>query len=366
LVVAFLFTPAAVVLAGLPALLLIACVLWIDRLEPEPSASRIHALLWGATVAVVVSGVVNGVVAVSFGESVAAVFSAPLVEELLKALGIWWAVRRGEVDSATNGVVYAMLVAAGFAAVENVVYFAGAAGVDALAEVFVVRGLFTPFAHPLFTIWTGFCLGRAVASARQSGRLRFGVLKKWFGLPVAVVLHAAWNALALHAPGALAVMGFATFFAFFVATVVWLTIARRRALAAFVNHMPATVFAAHLDRHWVAVFSSWSSILKARKSLPRRRRAAFDRVHAAMSRLVDYRHSPHADRSVEQRLLVELRAAVFAFGPWPPLSTPRAAMPPPTRLDSVVSQGAARATPDLVGQEHRDVPVQLPPSPPRG
>ena len=54
-------------LAGLVPLAIVLPVLsWLDRVEPEPRSSKVHALLWGACVAVVVASVANAIVAALF------------------------------------------------------------------------------------------------------------------------------------------------------------------------------------------------------------------------------------------------------------------------------------------------------------
>ena len=59
-----------------------------------------------------------------FGETAAIVVSAPLFEEAAKGMGVYWAVRRREVDGVSDGIVYAGWVALGFAVVEDATYFA--------------------------------------------------------------------------------------------------------------------------------------------------------------------------------------------------------------------------------------------------
>ena len=66
---------------------------------------------------------------------------------------LWW--RRREFDGVIDGIVYAELVAAGFAFTENILYFGRAFVPGGLASeqggvliVFVLRGLLSPFAHP--------------------------------------------------------------------------------------------------------------------------------------------------------------------------------------------------------------------------
>ena len=98
---------------------------------------------------------------------------APVTEEATKGLFVllllWF--RRRELDGVLDGLVYAGLVGVGFAFVENILYLAdaydgaaGAGGVGAVAGTLVVRCLFSPFAHPLFTAFTGIGIGIAVGA----------------------------------------------------------------------------------------------------------------------------------------------------------------------------------------------------------
>jgi len=79
------------VLAGLVPIVVVLPVLsWLDRVEPESVASRVHAVLWGACVAVLVSIVVNVAVAFLVGDLASSVISAPLIEEASKGPGSCW------------------------------------------------------------------------------------------------------------------------------------------------------------------------------------------------------------------------------------------------------------------------------------
>jgi len=92
-------------------------------------------------------------------------------------------------------VVYAALAGVGFAFVENVLYLGRSFaddGATVTAVTFVVRCLFSPFAHPLFTAAIG--VGVGIAASRRSPALR--VLAPLAGWVVAVGLHALWNATA--------------------------------------------------------------------------------------------------------------------------------------------------------------------------
>ena len=128
-------TPWALILGLVPLVIVGPTLHWLDRVEPEPWSARIHAFLWGATVSTVVSGIVNGMVEVAAGVTVAAVVSAPIIEEAAKGLGIWYALRRRELDGVMDGVVYAGWTALGFAVVEDFLYFADASATGNTASL---------------------------------------------------------------------------------------------------------------------------------------------------------------------------------------------------------------------------------------
>ena len=119
------------------------------------------------------------------------VVSAPIVEESTKALGvliiflIWRRLFNGPVD----GIVYACVVAGGFAFAENILYFIRSADSVELVFTFIMRGIVSPFAHVTFTACTGLAIG-------VSARMRSSVAWVWMtplGLAAAIVLHAFWN-----------------------------------------------------------------------------------------------------------------------------------------------------------------------------
>ncbi|QEO16022.1 PrsW family intramembrane metalloprotease [Agromyces intestinalis] len=222
LVVAYLIAALGVptlavgsLLAVVPLVIVLLAVRWVDRWEPEPRWALWFAFLWGAGVSVAVALLVDlGVqVAVAFAtpggatdEALQAVVQAPLVEELAKGLGVLlvFAFSRSHFDGPIDGLVYAATVAAGFAFTENVLYFGAAmaeGGAGEVGLVFVVRGLFSPFAHVLFTACTGLMIG---IGARRGATV--GIIG-WFalGLVGAIALHALWNgSLAFAGEGAIA------------------------------------------------------------------------------------------------------------------------------------------------------------------
>ena len=193
---------AGLAAAALPVPVYVTLVLWLDRYEPEPPWMLAAAFFWGALVAVFFAIVINSL-GVALVESLAdeataatygMVVSAPVVEETAKALVLFllFAWRRDEFDNVTDGVIYAAMVGLGFAMTENVKYYGVAVAEDNALGVFIVRGLFSPFAHPLFTGMTGVGLGLAAQTHRRWVKLAAPAA----GLAAAVVLHAGWNASA--------------------------------------------------------------------------------------------------------------------------------------------------------------------------
>ena len=312
IVVLAVLDPVSVVAGLVPLAIVLPVIAWLDRVEPEPRASRAHALLWGASVAILGSLIVNTVVAVVAGEVAAAVLSAPVVEEALKGLGVVWAVRRREVDGVSDGIVYAAWVALGFAVVEDMSYFATASVEGALLEVFVLRALLMPFAHPLFTFWIGLAVGLAVRHRRR-------VSAAWWGYLLAVGTHMLWNgSLAFgdltgdvddDVAVSVIVGVLILFVVLFLTVAVALVLMHRREQRRFIAGVPAVVLRHGIAPDEAAMFTSWTTLLAARKRFPRRRRRHFDAVHAALARLVLLHERPPVDPAAERVLAAQLAAA---------------------------------------------------------
>ncbi len=311
-------SPWSVVAGLIPLAIVLPVLSWLDRVEPEPLSSRIHAVLWGASVAIVASLIVNGIVVVAAGEVAAMVISAPLIEETTKALGIVWAVRRHEVDSVSDGVVYAGWVALGFAVIEDISYFAVADVEGAFAETVILRGVLTPFAHPLFTFWTGLAIGRAVFRGRPVWPSML------WGLGLAVLTHAAWNGtLALgdltysvdEDLGATVLLGgMAVFLVLFISVAVALIVQRRREQRAFAEQVGGLVMRYGVDPAEASMFAGWKPMLQARRRLPRHSRRDFDRIHAALARLAVLHRRPNGVNPAHERILADqLRDALARY-----------------------------------------------------
>jgi protease PrsW len=189
----FAFLPVGIYLF-LPAI--------IDRYDPEPWWCLAMAFLWGAIAATGFAGAINtGVdilVTSTMGKNAAAfvtpIFCAPFVEEFWKGLavaGTFYFLRR-EFDGVVDGIIYATFCALGFAAVENISYYARADVQNLLGPTFFLRGMLAPWGHPLYTSMTGIGFG----IARESSRTWVRYLAPVGGYFAGVMLHAIWNGTA--------------------------------------------------------------------------------------------------------------------------------------------------------------------------
>jgi RsiW-degrading membrane proteinase PrsW (M82 family) len=190
------------VLAALPVGPLIGCYLWLDRYEPEPRSLLLLGLGWGAFVATSIALILQLFDHVVFqnGDAFLGTVVAPFTEEGAKGLFIVLLLffRRRELDGILDGIVYAGMVGIGFAFSENILYLAGAyvgqdgsaGGVQSAVGLFVIRGIFSPFAHPLFTTFTGIGVGIAVNSRSKAMQ----VIAPLGGYLIAVAAHSSWNA----------------------------------------------------------------------------------------------------------------------------------------------------------------------------
>ncbi|GAB2683163.1 PrsW family intramembrane metalloprotease [Kribbella swartbergensis] len=231
------------VFAFVPVIPVIALYLWLDRYEPEPTRYILFALCWGAFIATLVAIFINTEVShwlqeTGSGGDRSAVFVAPPVEEFAKGSVILLLalVRRKEFDGIIDGLVYAGMVGVGFAFTENILYYGRifselseeggrGAGFTGLFWLFVLRGIMTPFAHPLFTSFTA--IGIGIAVRHRSTTVRF--LAPVVGYLAAVLAHGLWNAVASWAGAAGFVLSYLFLMVpFFIGFVVFALIMRSR------------------------------------------------------------------------------------------------------------------------------------------
>jgi RsiW-degrading membrane proteinase PrsW (M82 family) len=206
----------ATVIAFTPAALYILPLMGLDRYDPEPFWLLALAFAWGAIVAVFVSFFVNtifgGVITVAsgspaLGDIASAVISAPVIEEGSKGFGVLLLLIfcRRFFDDILDGIVYAGVIALGFATVENVMYYGNglnravyeygfaSQAVWSFLLLFALRGILSPFAHVMFTGVTGIGCG----ISRESHNWIVRIIMPVVGYIGAVILHSIWNALGI-------------------------------------------------------------------------------------------------------------------------------------------------------------------------
>jgi RsiW-degrading membrane proteinase PrsW (M82 family) len=191
------------VLSSMTMTVVILAYVWLDRWEPEPPRLLVFAFLWGASVAVIVSVVVGLFIesAITHGASedvswVSVAVAGPLVEEAAKGLFLLLMMtgrRRNELNSLTDCLVYAGLVGAGFAWLEDILYIGGGESLGESLLTAAMRLVMAPFAHSLFT--TMFGLGVYFALHRHRSAAKAACLL--IGYLGAVVMHGLWNGSSL-------------------------------------------------------------------------------------------------------------------------------------------------------------------------
>ena len=115
--------------------------------------------------------------------------------------------RRNELNSLTDCLVYAGITAAGFAWLEDIFYIANGETLGASLVTAAMRLVMAPFAHPLFTTFTG--IGVYFALQQRSVIAKAGCIL--LGYAAAVIMHGLWNGSAL--------LGLQTYFLVYV---VWM------------------------------------------------------------------------------------------------------------------------------------------------
>ena len=220
----------ATFIAFTPAVIYILPLVWLDRYDPEPLWLLSLAFSWGALVAVFLSFIINTVIGIGvavavdpqIGNIASTVISAPIFEELTKGTGLFIILLffRRYFDGILDGIIFAGVIALGFATVENVIYYGRAmndGGLDLLLKTFLLRGILSPFAHVTFTAMTGIGCG----ISRESHNSFVKIIMPIFGLICAMILHAFWNGMAVFLGGGF-LLGFAFIeFPFFVIFVIF-------------------------------------------------------------------------------------------------------------------------------------------------
>ena len=192
----------SIMFAFIPLPLLWLAYWWLDRYEPEPRRYKFAAFVWGGVIAVAIALSLQLFIQATWDlsdENMAA-FVAPATEEPAKCLFLLLTFLRARrvIDGFLDGLIYAGLVGIGFAFIENIGYYASSylgspdikvAGAAGATATFIVRGIFSPFAHPLFTSAFGIAIALALTRRSRVAKVVIGIL----GLAASIGLHGLWN-----------------------------------------------------------------------------------------------------------------------------------------------------------------------------
>jgi len=253
-------TATGFVLSSIAMTLVVLAYVWLDRWEPEPPRLLVLAFLWGASVAVIVASIIQIYVesVINAGETetvswVSVVIAAPLTEEAAKGLFLllmMTGVRRNELNSMTDCLVYAGLVGAGFAWLEDILYIGGGETLGASLLTAAMRLVMAPFAHSLFT--TMFGIGVYFALQQRNAAAKVGYIL--LGYLAAVIMHGLWNGSSL-----LSIEAYFATYVFWMVPIFALVIvlgvqSRRREQAVVAAKLPGMVHAGlvtHNEATWL-------------------------------------------------------------------------------------------------------------------
>jgi len=124
---------------------------------------------------------------------------SPLVEELLKGLGVYIGSRHHAFDSAASGLLMGFAVGLGFSFVENWFYFTSRSspfelGLVGWVSFIVYRSFFNSIAHGIFSAALGGFIGYLKSHPSFQKHYHFGL---WPGILAAVTLHSIFNSSAI-------------------------------------------------------------------------------------------------------------------------------------------------------------------------
>jgi len=166
-----------------------------DKLKPEPKKMLIRLFARGLVIVIPAALIEMGLEIIVPIEWIGLVVFAPVVEELLKFWITKKNIRKNKAfDEPIDGVIYAIVVALGFATFENVFYLWDAFQTDTFGAVAVVRALVTVPGHALFASMWWYALSKAkFGNLKHPKRILLG------GIGLGILFHAILNLLTLVA-----------------------------------------------------------------------------------------------------------------------------------------------------------------------
>jgi RsiW-degrading membrane proteinase PrsW (M82 family) len=177
------------ILSLAPVFIIAGYIYFRDKYEREPIRLLLLALVVGALTVIPIfllesflssfSGLFSGLTSAAWDAFVVAAFSEELLKFTALYLLIW---KSREFNDKLDGIVYAVFISLGFAAVENVMYVMGNG-----FGTGIMRAITAVPAHAIFGITMGFYFGMAKFYEKKRIQL------KWKALIFPIILHGIYD-----------------------------------------------------------------------------------------------------------------------------------------------------------------------------
>jgi RsiW-degrading membrane proteinase PrsW (M82 family) len=178
-------------LAISPVIIIVLYIYFKDKFEKEPIPFLLRNFLLGATVSILITVILGGFVSrliplidntSVFQQFLKAFVVVALVEEFSKYVIVrYYSQRSKEYNEPFDGIVYAVMVSMGFAALENVLYV-----FQHGISTGVMRAFTAVPAHATFAILMGYFMGKAKFSKNR-------IVLNLMGLFFATLFHGAYD-----------------------------------------------------------------------------------------------------------------------------------------------------------------------------
>ncbi|GAA3652239.1 PrsW family intramembrane metalloprotease [Flavivirga jejuensis] len=174
-----------------PIFIVILFIYFKDKYEKEPKRLLLYNFLLGAVVSIVITTILYYVFDIVlplpdqtsvFQQFIKAFFVVGLTEEFSKYIIVrYYAQRNKAFNEPFDGIVYAVMVSMGFAAIENIFYV-----LEGGYETAILRAFTAIPAHATFGVLMGFYMGKAKFSKHKVGLNLLGLL-------AAIIFHGAYD-----------------------------------------------------------------------------------------------------------------------------------------------------------------------------
>jgi len=188
----------SLIAAAIPMMFYLILLWKFDKYEPEPLLFVFFHFIWGASIATTLG--FFGSKAISFPlellikepektSLIQIILIAPIVEEISKALLLFWTVNNKRFDNLTDGLVYGGAIGLGFGMTENFLYFITFGDtISGLILLIIIRSGFSAVMHSMSTAAFGAFLSASKYSKDKNKKLLIVT-----GFITAISIHFIWN-----------------------------------------------------------------------------------------------------------------------------------------------------------------------------